>query len=268
MSKKNIKNTKNAQNTKKADSVVKKTKKSSKKKDVLHVGNYSYITANSPFAITEAYKTLRTNLIFSTGDTGCKKYVVTSSLPGEGKTTNSVNLAVSFAQTGKKVLLIDADLRKPRVHKYFEIEDKTGLSNVLSGIFDGEKKDVINKTPVENLDVVYSGHIPPNPIELLASDNMRVFIETVEKIYDFIVIDTPPINVVSDALVLSKYVTGYILVLRSNITVYQSLESAIAKFELANVKPIGIILNDYESNKKEYSSRYKYRRYQYQYYYK
>ena len=97
---------------------------------------------------------------------------------------------------------------------------------------------------------------------------MRTFMESVEEIYDFIVIDTPPINVVSDALVLSKYVTGYILVLRSNVTVYQSLESAIAKFELANVKPIGVVLNDYASDRKEYSSRYKYRRYHYQYYYK
>lgn len=268
MGKKDVKYTKEV---KKTDSVNnKKTQKNEKssKKGALHGDNYSYITANSPFTITEAYKTLRTNLIFSTGDTGCKKYAVTSSLPGEGKTTNSVNIAVSFAQTGKKVLLIDADLRKPRIHKFFGAEDKTGLSNVLSGVFDGEKKDVIYTTEVENLDVVYAGHIPPNPMELLASDNMRVFMESVEKIYDFIVIDTPPINVVSDALVLSKYVTGYILVLRSNVTVYQSLESVIEKFDIANVKPIGIVLNDYEAKKREYSSRYKDRRYQYQYYYK
>ena len=264
MSKKDLKNT---NGVKKTDSSSKKTKKISKKY-VLHGDNYSYITPKSPFDITEAYKTLRTNLIFSTGDTGCKKYVVTSSLPGEGKTTNAVNIAVSFAQTGKKVLLIDADLRKPRIHKYFRPEDKTGLSNVLSGVFDGEKREVIYKTEVDNLDVIFAGHIPPNPIELLSSDNMRTFMESVEEIYDFIVIDTPPINVVSDALVLSKYVTGYILVLRSNVTVYQSLESAIAKFELANVKPIGVVLNDYASDRKEYSSRYKYRRYHYQYYYK
>lgn len=245
-----------------------KTKTDNKKTQSLHSENYSYITDKSPFAVTEAYKTLRTNLIFSTGDSGCKKYVVTSSLPGEGKTTNAVNLAVSFSQTGKKILLIDADLRKPRVHKYFDKDNKNGLSNVLSGIFDDDNKTIVNKTKIENLDVIFSGHIPPNPIELLSSENMRVFLESMEEIYDFIIIDTPPINVVSDALVLSKCVTGYILVLRSNFSVYQSLENAISKFELANVKPIGAILNDFEEGSKKYSSKYKYRKYQYQYYYK
>lgn len=223
------------------------------------------INSESPFSITEAYKTLRTNVIFSTRGTGCKKYAVTSPVPREGKTTNSVNLAISFAQTGKKVLLIDADLRKPRIHSYFGLRNRTGLSNILSGVFDDENKTYINKTNIENLDVITAGHIPPNPIELLSSDNMRDFLQSLDDIYDFVVIDTPPINVVSDALVLSKYVTGYILVMRSNYSEYQSLKDAVSKFELANVKPLGVILNDYDENKQKYSSRYKYKGYYYYY---
>lgn len=217
------------------------------------------INSDSPFSITEAYKSLRTNIIFSTGDNGCKKYAVTSPVPGEGKTTNSVNIAISFAQTGKKVLLIDADLRKPRIHKHFEVENKVGLSNLLSGVYDGENKNIVNKTKIENLDLITAGRVPPNPIELLSSENMTKFMESLDENYDFVIIDTPPINVVSDALVLSKLVTGYILVLRSNYSEQQSLDNAISKFELANVKPLGIILNDHDENRKKYTSRYRYK---------
>ena len=229
--------------------------------------SFSIVDSKSPFTITEAYKSLRTNIIFSTGDNGCKKYVVTSPVPGEGKTTNSVNTAISFAQTGKRVLLVDADLRKPRIHKHFEVDNKVGLSNLLSGVYDGENKNIINKTKIENLDLITAGRVPPNPIELLSSENMTKFMESLDENYDFVIVDTPPINVVSDALVLSKLVTGYILVLRSNYSEQQSVDNAISKFELANVKPLGIILNDHDENRKKYTSRYRYKGYYYYSYY-
>ena len=249
--------TKNKRRVSKKSSFIKTNKTSSNERSC------SIIDSKSPFSITEAYKTLRTNIIFSTGDNGCKKYAITSPVPGEGKTTNSVNIAVSFAQTGKKVLLVDADLRKPRIHKHFEVENKVGLSNLLSGVYDEEGKNIINKTKIENLDLITAGRVPPNPIELLSSENMTKFIESLDDSYDFVIIDTPPINVVSDALVLSKLVTGYILVLRSNYSEQQSLDNAISKFELANVKPLGIILNDHDENRKRYTSRYKYKKYYY-----
>ena len=251
--------------TNKKKCLLKKTSFKKTNKSTSNERSFSIIDSKSPFSITEAYKSLRTNIIFSTGDNGCKKYAVTSPVPGEGKTTNSVNIAISFAQTGKKVLLVDADLRKPRIHKHFEIENKGGLSNLLSGVFDGENKDIVNKTKVENLDIITAGRVPPNPIELLSSENMTKFIETLDDVYDFVIIDTPPINVVSDALVLSRLVTGYILVLRSNYSEQQSLDNAISKFELANVKPLGIIFNDYDENRKKYTSRYRYKGYYYYY---
>ena len=242
-----------------------------KKKKINYDGfknrDMTIIGKNTNFTITEAYKTLRTNIIFSCRGTGCKKFVVTSPFPGEGKTTNAINLAISFAQTGKKTLLIDADLRKPKLAKYFDIKNRVGLSNILSDVYDEGEGKVINKTRYENLDLIAAGHIPPNPIELLSSDNMTEFLSQLDKIYDYVIIDTPPVNVVSDALVLSKDVTGYILVVRSNYTEYQAMDTAMSKFELAEISPLGIILNSFTEKRKKYStgSKYKYKNY-YSYY--
>lgn len=211
------------------------------------------LNENSNFFITEAYKTLRTNILFSTGDLGCKTYAVTSAVPGEGKTTTSINMAISFAQTDKKVVIIDADLRKPKLHKYFDLENRVGVSNILSGIYDGKNTEYIQNTDVKNLDLISAGHIPPNPIELLSSEKMQGFIKELEESYDFIIIDTPPVNVVSDALVLSKIVTGYILVTRSNYTEYNALNAAMSNFELANVKPLGVVLNDFDTKQAKYA---------------
>ena len=235
-----------------------KDSKKTMKYDGLRNRENTILSDNSKFFVSEAYKTLRTNILFSAGDSGSKSFVITSAIPGEGKTTNAINLAISFAQTEKKVVLIDGDLRKPKLHKYFDLENKTGVSNVISGVYDGTNKDFIQNTHIENLDLITSGHIPPNPIELMASDNMCKFIKKLEEIYDFIIIDTPPVNVVSDALVLSKYVTGYIMVARSEYTEYQSLNSAMSNFELANIKPLGIILNDVANKRSRYSSKRKY----------
>lgn len=244
---------------------IKKEKKTSY--DGVKNKQSTILNENSKFYISEAYKTLRTNILFSTGDVGCKTFAVTSAVPGEGKTTSAINISISFAQTEKKVVIIDADLRKPKLHKYFDLENKIGLSNVLSGVYDGNQKDFIQKTNVENLDIISSGHIPPNPIELLASDNMSELIKKLEETYDFIILDTPPINIVSDALVLSKNVTGYIMVARSNYTEYQALDVAMSNFELANIKPLGVVLNDFNKKQTKYArgGKYRYKTY-YNYY--
>ena len=226
------------------------------------------INSKTNFSVTEAYKSLRTNILFSARENTCKKFVITSSFPSEGKTTNAINIAISFAETGKKVLLIDGDLRKPKIHKLLDLKNKMGISNILSNVFDDESHDAIHKNVVENLDVITSGYIPPNPIELLSSDSMKDFIKEKEDNYDYIIIDTPPVNVVSDSLVLAPLVTGYILVVRANYTEYQGVDMAMAKFEIANIKPLGIILNDVEEYAKKYNykKRYKYK-YKYNYNY-
>ncbi len=250
--------------------IDKHSKKVSKKRANEALETNTIVTENTAFSIKEAYKTLRTNIIFTTREKGCKKYVVTSSVPGEGKTTTAINLAISFAQTNKRVLLIDADLRKPRVHKYFSISRKEGLSNYLFNVYeeDGVDEGVIQSTKVENLDIICSGHIPPNPLELLSSENMKVLIGELESKYDFIIIDTPPINIVSDALVLSELVTGYVLVARSNYSEYTHLTNALSKFEIAGIKPLGVVLNDYDDKALMYRSNYKNKyRYKYDYAY-
>ncbi len=225
------------------------------------------LNENSSFIVSEAYKTLRTNILFSTGNAGCKTFVITSAVPGEGKTTTAINIAISFAQTEKKVVIIDADLRKPKLHEYFELKNKVGVSNILSGVYEEKDTQYIQKTNVKNLDLISSGHIPPNPIELLSSDKMESFIKNLEESYDFIIIDTPPINIVSDALVLSKIVTGYIMVARGKYTEYHSLNVAMSNFELANIKPLGVVLNDFDRNQSSHNVGGKYYKYGYGYSY-
>lgn len=244
-----------------------KKNKSNTKYDGVQNKDATILNEHSKFYISEAYKTLRTNILFSTGNVGCKTFVVTSAIPGEGKTTTAINIAISFAQTEKKVVIIDADLRKPKLHKYFDLKNKVGLSNILSGVYDGDSKDYIQKTSVDNMDLISSGHIPPNPIELLSSDKMQELLKSLSETYDFIILDTPPVNIVSDALVLSKMVTGYIMVTRSNYTEYQALDVAMSNFELANIKPLGVVLNDFNRKQTKYSrgGKYKYKTY-YNYY--
>lgn len=244
-----------------------KKNKNNTRYDGVQYKNSTILNEHSKFYISEAYKTLRTNILFSTGDVGCKTFVVTSAIPGEGKTTTALNIAISFAQTEKKVVIIDSDLRKPKLHKYFDLENKVGLSNILSGVYDDDSKEYIQKTSVDNMDLISSGHIPPNPIELLSSDKMQELLKSLAETYDFIILDTPPVNVVSDALVLSKAVTGYIMVTRSNYTEYQALDVAMSNFELANIKPLGVVLNDFNREYTKYSKggKYKYKSY-YNYY--
>ena len=219
------------------------------------------LNENSKFLVSEAYKTLRTNILFTTGEEGCKTYAITSSIPGEGKTTTAINIAISFAQTEKKGVIINCDLRKPKLHRYFNLKNKVGISNVLSGVYDDDTENYIQKTNIKNLDLISSGHIPPNPIELLASEKMQALIQTLEETYDYIIIDTPPINVVSDALVLSKCVTGYILVTRSGYTEHHALSLAMSNFELANIKPLGVVLNDYNEKHSKLTRAGRYKKY-------
>ena len=244
-----------------------KLKKKTSKYDGVQNKESTILNESSKFHISEAYKTLRTNILFSTRNTGCKLYAVTSAIPGEGKTTTAINIAISFAQTEKKVVIIDSDLRKPKIYKYFDLENRVGLSNVLSGVYDGNDQKYIQKTNVANLDLISSGHVPPNPMELLASENMKELLKSLEETYDFIILDTPPVNIVSDALVLSEVVTGYIMVARSNYTEYDALDVAMSNFELANIKPLGVVLNDFSKRQTKYSSggKYKYKTY-YNYY--
>lgn len=227
-------------------------------KNVQPIGRTEYvINDKSAFNIKEAYKSARTNIIFSMQEQGCKRILVTSAYPKEGKTTTCLNLAITFAQTGAKVLIIDADLRKPRLHKLLNVSPSIGLTNILNGI--SPMSEAIQTTAYNNLTVLGAGHIPPNPVELLSSDAMKEFLISISEYYDFIFIDTPPVNVVTDAIVLSSLVSGVFLVVRQGLTEHRSLKEAISKFEFADVKPLGFLLNDIDENINKYKYRYRYK---------
>ena len=209
------------------------------------------INPQTSFEIIEAYKATRTNVMFSlNNEKGCKKVVITSPTSGEGKTTSCINLACTFAETGAKVLIIDCDLRAPRLHKYLSLSNEKGLSNILAGFNDVD--ECLIKSKRENLDCLTSGPIPPNPVELVSADTMKELLDTLSERYDYIFIDTPPLNIVTEALILSKYVTGVIVVTRQKYTMYKMVERAINSLKFANARIIGFIMNDVEDNKYVY----------------
>lgn len=200
--------------------------------------------------VTEQYRTIRTNLQFASVDKALTSILVTSSGPGEGKSMTTANLAVVYAQQGKKVLIIDADLRKPTVHYTFRLDNLRGLSNILVG--ENTLEETINESDVENLDVISCGPIPPNPSELLASKKMQTFIEEARTLYDLIIFDTPPVLAVTDAKILANIVDGSILVVRSNQTEYEAATKAKEALEPAKAKLLGTVLNDKEKKGSNY----------------
>lgn len=221
----------------------------------------NFHSGNISFDVKEAFKTVRTNIMFATNTIeGCKKIIITSSVAGEGKSTACVNLAMATAQMNSKVLLIDADLRKPTIHRFLKLDQKVGLSTALGGFSAFE--DVIKKTDI-GVDCIPSGPVPPNAAELLASDKMQELLEWAADKYDYILLDTPPVNIVSDATILSRYVHGTILVVRNKFTAHPSIVHALEALEFSGTKVFGFLLNDKDLT--ENRGYYKYGAYRYRY---
>ncbi len=202
---------------------------------------------NGMFAVSEAYKAIRTNIILSVLKDGCKKIVVTSPVAGEGKSTTSVNVAVSLAQAFNKVLIIDCDLRKPRVHKALGSSRDPGLTNLLSGLADVD--EAIKPTKYQNLFLLSAGLSAPNPAEMLAGSRMSDLVKELETSFDYIIFDTPPVNVVADALPVIRMSDGVALVVRSGVSVYAEIEKALSTLEFIDAHIIGMILNDDNTEK-------------------
>lgn len=216
------------------------------------------LNKNSGFHIQEAYKTLRTNIRFSLHGEGCKKVCLTSSLASEGKSTTVLNLAISFAETGSRVLLIDADMRRPSLARLLIERAAPGLSNVLAGLDTVE--EAIRKDVRPNLDILFSGAIPPNPLELLGSTTMKQMIEDLSRRYDYILLDTPPIGIVSDACEVASLTDGVLFLVRQGETEKEAVLRSVKQLELSNAKLLGFVLNGAEeSSGKGYKNRYSYR---------
>lgn len=215
------------------------------------------LTNHSSFHVQEAYKALRTNIRFFLADSTCKKFCITSSTAGEGKSITILNLAISFAQTGQRVLLIDADMRRPSLARLLIEKPAPGLSNVLAGL--NTEDEAIRTGIYENLDVLLSGEMPPNPSELLGSENMQKLLERMERRYDYILVDLPPVGVVSDACVIANSLDGVLFLVRQNVTERDAIKYSIKQLELSGANLMGFVFNGSQTEgKKGYSDKYRY----------
>jgi capsular exopolysaccharide synthesis family protein len=213
------------------------------------------ITLSDPMSpIAEAYRTLRTNIQFSSIDKKVQVVAVTSTGPGEGKSTVAANLAVVTAQAGKRTLLIDCDQRKPRQHRVFGVTNDRGLSNMLAD--DSNFALAVQKSGVENLLLLTSGVKPPNPSELLSSSKMKNFVSSVRSQLDFIIIDTPPLLMVTDAQLLSSYIDGYILTIASGEADRDAAAKSKELLDNVNGKILGVVLNKINLSGKGYYGYY------------
>ncbi|MBS6041948.1 MAG: CpsD/CapB family tyrosine-protein kinase [Clostridium baratii] len=197
----------------------------------------------------ESYRILRTNIMYSSFDKKIKRILVTSSEPGEGKSTTSGNLALAFAQDEKKVILIDCDLRKPSLHKKFRISNNRGLSDV---IIDRDKLNKCIQKRTEYLDILTAGKIPPNPSEMLGSQAMSSLLDELSNVYDVIILDSPPVLAVTDAQILSTKSDGVVLVIRAEKTKKDTVLAAKGVLDKVNANILGTVLNGGDKNKDNY----------------
>jgi capsular exopolysaccharide synthesis family protein len=216
------------------------------------------ITVNDPkAAASEAFRELRTNLQYKSVDKDMRVILMTSPALGDGKTATTVNLAITLAQSGKRVLVIDADLRKPKVHNYFGIKNSEGLTNILATDKELKKSMIQQKEGIDNLFIIPSGPIPPNPSEILSSDRMRRFIDKLRSDYDVIFIDTPPVGQVTDAAILTGITDGSIIVVASGQTRIEMAKRAKKAMVGINANIVGIVLTKID-NRSLYYNYYRY----------
>lgn len=225
-----------------------------KKDDTLEIRNTVRVGSQLDFASREAFKLLRTNISFAFPDEEKGKVVgICSSCPKEGKSTTSVNLAYSLAEANNKVLLIDGDMRRPSIYDIAAIDMEPGLSDMLSG---KAGVDVAHGVLHENLDVLVSGCIPPNPSELIGSRRMETLLGEYRKQYDYILIDLPPVLSVADPIAVSKYLGGMVIVVRHDKTRRREIAETIRQLEYANVKILGFVYNRIGSRSEKKNAKY------------
>ncbi|MGE3343044.1 MAG: GumC family protein [Vicinamibacterales bacterium] len=203
-----------------------------------------------PSHFAEAFRSIRTNVLFSSADAGSKSLVITSTAPGEGKTLVSSNLAVSLAMAGQRVLLIDADMRRPKAHEMFSLPLEPGLSNVLVG--GAKASEAVRKTAVAGLWVLCAGKHPPNPAELLGSQRLRDFLVSLRAHFDWVVLDSPPVMAVTDAALVSHFANGVVFVVGSEMTSRGVAKAALEQLDSAKAKYVGAILNNVDLQRHGY----------------
>lgn len=251
----------NSKNRRTTTSQVKSGRSSSQKAAPARKHNNNKIANNpiytlgpdSPFAMREAYKEIRTNLLFSVSEDECKKFVVCSSLAGEGKSTTAVNIALTFVENHVKTLLIECDLRKPTIGIKLGIKSSPGLSDILAGMCTPD--DMLRKLD-NGLYVIPAGAIPPNPSELLGSSRMKNVVDSLSEHFKCIIFDVPPIMEVTDAMVLKELVSGVVMVVARGVATIDSVEAALRKFENAEFKVLGFIFTRALNENRKYYGKY------------
>lgn len=247
--------------------MIGKKKRTNKNSPFLQGENKKTLHRNLEFTATEQYKLIRANLDFTLPEgEKCPVVGITSAMRGEGKSTTSVNLSYVLAERGSRVLLIDGDLRIPSIAKKMDIPSSPGLTDMLM------KK---NSVPLENYQtsllsnwyIMPSGDIPPNPSELLSSKRMEATLNKLRENFDYIVLDLPPVNLVSDAVAVSPYLSGMIVVIREDYTEKKELEHCFRQLKLSNVKVLGCVMNEAKTAGRTYHKYKRYKYYKYSRYY-
>ena len=224
------------------------------------------LTQRLPFNVQEAYRSLRTNVMFALPGGGCKCIGVTSPTPGDGKSTTAANLAISLAQIGKRVILIDCDMRLPTIAAKFRVKAVPGLSDFLVG--QARIEEVVRTVDSCELHVLPSGSIPPDSTGLLEAKQLETLFSALRDVYDYVIVDLPPVVTVPDAAILSKYLDGYLLTVRNRQTGHRAVKEMLRQLQLAEAKVIGFVLTGSEADGSKY---YKYRygnKYRYSYRYR
>lgn len=206
-----------------------------------------------PFSVVEAYKNLRLHLISNMEKTNSKVIAISSANASDGKTTTAINVAISLSQLNKKVIMIDADSRRATIHQKLKIENNKGCLDILTGAT--RMEDAIVKYN-SCLDIITAGTVINNPTELFSSNSFERMITELRNIYDYVIIDTPPVNVVSEALVIAQKCDGLVYVVRTGVTTYDDLKNVIISANQLNIKILGAVMNGIDSVKKHYRYNY------------
>lgn len=224
------------------------------------------VGGDAPFQFVEAYKSLRTNLEFLSSAGNCKTILITSSVPEEGKTNVAVNLAMTIAASGKRVVLVDCDLRKATISRYLRIQrSHAGLTNVITSKDEGALAAALVRVKDSGITVLAAGTIPPNPTELLSAPMTEKIFASLQKAFDYVIVDTPPVSLVTDAAVLCRMADGVLLVVRPGVTTIQSAQLSKKNLEAVNAHILGVVMNGYNGKQSGRRDGYSYA-YSYSYY--
>ena len=208
------------------------------------------LSKETPFVVQEGYRVLRTNVMFSLPGEGCKCVGVTSPAPGDGKSTTAANLAIALSQIGKRVILIDCDMRLPTVATTFDIPAAPGLSDFLVG--QARIEDAVRRCNTHGISILPSGNLPPDATGLLEDRQLDSLFSALKKIFDYIIVDLPPVNTVPDAMILSKYMDGFLIAVREQKTKHREVDQMLRQIRLANVRVLWFVNTGAEVKKNGY----------------